>query len=66
MRDGLTAKFDGQWLLQGDYSSTQIIGTLNVKDIESELGRLDIASADKRFRYENYIRAQLAWESNQL
>ncbi|GLX84230.1 DUF3971 domain-containing protein [Thalassotalea loyana] len=47
MRDGLTAKFDGQWLLQGDYSSTQIIGTLNVKDIESELGRLDIASAIK-------------------
>ncbi|QOL26761.1 TIGR02099 family protein [Thalassotalea sp. LPB0316] len=55
-RDGLAVKFDGQWLLQGDYSSTQIVGTLNVKDVESELGRLEVASAIKdsgmKTRYE--------------
>lgn len=46
-RDGMTAKFNGQWLLQDDYSSTQIIGNLKVNDLESELGRLDVVSAIK-------------------
>lgn len=46
-RKGLVMKIDGQWLMEEDYSSTQLSGELKIKKIEAEMDRLGFDSIIK-------------------
>ncbi|MGJ8691076.1 MAG: YhdP family protein [Thalassotalea sp.] len=46
-RKGIDFKISGQWLMEDDYSSTQISGDLAIKKIESEMDKMGFASIIK-------------------
>ena len=46
-RKGASIKGQGQWLVQSDYSSTQLEGQLSIKDIEREMDGVGYASIIK-------------------
>lgn len=46
-RKGFETKLSGQWLMQDDYSSTQLEGNIAVKNLESEMDKMGYASIIK-------------------